>query len=106
MAKKPAPKKAEIAKAELFEKATDSYKAIFTNDGLNLEGMLRLIDNCLEMLDPNDRALWAHNIIFEAALQGMGSYYETIGVLESVKHEYEVAWDNSVGQQDEDDDDK
>ena len=86
----------EVNRMNLFENASDSYKKIFTSKGINIEGICDLIDNCLELAEPDERIWWAHRIMAISILCGPKNYYEAMGVIEAVKSEYQANFDEAM----------
>jgi hypothetical protein len=86
----------EIKRAKNFEEATDAYKSIFTNNGLNLEGLVKLVENCLNLCEDSEKSALAHRLCFQAVIYGSFNYYEAIGILEAVKDDYRESWHDAM----------
>jgi len=93
--------KEDLERMKVFEKASDSYKSIFTKDGLSLEGLVNLVENCLQLCDEEEKIWWGHQVAFAAILHGSKNYYEAMGVLEACKDEYQRYF-HEVTEEDED----
>jgi hypothetical protein len=99
-------KKTDVIKAEelermkIFEKASDSYKSIFTKDGLNIDGLTDLIENCLKLCDDDDKIEWTMRICMSTLIWGTRNYYEALGMMEACKEEYTYSFRDAVENED------
>ena len=93
----------EINRTKLFEEASESYKSIFTNKGLNLDALIKLVENCIQLTEYDEKVMWTHQIIFNTLVTGSRNWYEAIGILEACKHEYQSICDDIQYQQEHED---
>src|ERR1035437_8320078 len=85
----------DIKRVRNFEDATNAYKDIFTDNGLNPEALVKLVINFIELCDDDQRSGITDSLCLQSLIFGSLNYYEAMGILEAVKDDYKSSWESA-----------
>ena len=90
-------------KVEAFDKASDSFKSLFDKNGVNMDALSKLINQCLRLCNDDLKLMHIHNLIFDLVNNENLNYFESVGMLDVVKSDYIHAYMDVMSEENDED---
>jgi hypothetical protein len=78
----------EKEKTADFDKVSDNFKKICTDNGIDQDALTTFVVNSIQLVPENEKLMFIRYLLYEIIVLGTFDVYEALGMLETVKMDY------------------
>lgn len=86
---------------KIFDLAQESFKKIYTDNGINDQALVDFIDSTMQLLPDEDKSYVGVHLMFHIINRASYNDFEALGMLEATKLDYIRACENAATEEKE-----
>ena len=90
-------------KTKVFDLTQESFKKIYTENGINDQALVEFIDSTMQLLPDEEKSCIGVHLMFHIVNRGAYNDFEALGMFEAAKTDYIRACENAAIEEENED---